>query len=175
MLLPSRKANRLNNFDYASKRLYFITLCTFDKLFLFGEIADKSMKLNQNGKIVQSEWQRSSEIRDEMILDEFIIMPNHLHGIILINKNVGATGRSPAALTNNGPKNKSLGSFIAGFKSSVTTQINELRKTPKQFVWQRNYHDHIIRDQTDLNRVREYIINNPSQWAMDELNSQNCN
>ena len=130
------------------------------------------------GKIIQSEWIKSSKIRKEIRLDHFIIMPNHIHGIIFITtqnhplrstdaNDVGATGRSPLP---RGPKPKSLGSFVAGFKSIVTKRVNELRKTPGISVWQRNYYDHIIRNENELHLIRKYIVNNPAQWEYDREN-----
>ncbi len=127
---------------------------------------------------VKDEWMESSRIRKEIKLDQFILMPNHIHGIIFItNQNpplrstdandVGATGRSPLP---RGPKPKSLGSFVAGFKPIVTKRINELRKTPGISVWQRNYYDHIIRNENELHQIREYIVNNPAKWEYDREN-----
>jgi len=103
----------------------------------------------------------------EIILDQFIVMPNHIHGIVIINKNdnkLGANSHSPLQRM----KPKSISSFIAGYKSVVTKRINQIRNTHRQPVWQRNYYEHIIRDEKDLNRIREYIVNNPVKWEEDE-------
>ena len=174
----NRQSIRLQGYDYSRKGAYFITICAKNRQCLFGKIADDKMVLNMYGKIIQGEWIESSKIRKEIRLDHFIVMPNHIHGIIFITNqnpssrstetnNVGATGRSPLP---RGPKPKSLGSFVAGFKSIVTKRINELRKTPGISVWQRNYYDHIIRNENELHQTREYIVNNPAKWEYDREN-----
>ena len=123
-----------------------------------------------------NEWIRTAAIRREIELDEWVVMPNHLHGIIVIADNVGAHGRAP--LPDDAPCDvptstvftrppKSLGSLIAGFKSAVTKRINELRKTPGAPVWQRNYYEHIVRDENELNQIRQYIMDNPAKWETD--------
>ncbi len=124
------------------------------------------MRLNHSGGVVNDEWRRSEQIRREITLDEFVVMPNHLHGIVFIENTAGANGRSPLHRKNMG--SKTLSSFVAGFKSSVTKQINQIRQLSGIPVWQRNYYEHVIRDENDLNRIREYIINNPLQWGNDD-------
>jgi REP element-mobilizing transposase RayT len=121
---------------------------------------------------------RSSDMRSEIHIDEYIIMPNHLHGIVCIVSGEGsrpipsssscvrATGRSPIHLPR-GPAPRSLSSFVAGFKSAATTRINQHRGTPGARVWKRGYYDHIIRDPRDLDRIRRYIRQNPLKWALD--------
>jgi len=113
-------------------------------------------------------------IRNEIELfeNEFIVMPNHIHGVVWIVDNVGATGRSPLQqqrATSRSPQHeplkKSLSSFVAGFKSTVTKQINQIRQTPGIPVWQRNYYEHIVRGDNELTRIRQYIINNPKRWG----------
>ena len=143
---------------------------------MFGEIVEGEMMLNAIGKIAWEEWIRSPEIRREIGLDIFIVMPNHIHGIVYIFDDVvGATGQSPLPRHDchpHGPAPKSLGAFAAGFKSSVTKRINSLKHTPGSPVWQRNYYEHIIRDEADYERIANYIANNPSNWAEDEENRQ---
>ena len=133
------------------------------------------MQLNDIGQIVFEEWMRTPTIRTEIELDYFIIMPNHIHGIVIINDAnnnpdvfVGTHGR--ASLQR---KPRSLGSFVAGFKSIVTKRVNMIRMTPGEPIWQTRYHDHIIRNEVDLHRIRTYIANNPLQWALDEENPAN--
>jgi REP element-mobilizing transposase RayT len=134
------------------------------------------MRLNPFGEIVQEEWLRSAEIRREITLDAFIVMPNHIHGIIFIHDDsVGATGRSPLPSYNksrypHGPAPKSLGAFVAGFKSSATKRINSLDNALGAPIWQRNYYEHILRDQPDYERIAGYIADNPANWAKDEEN-----
>lgn len=194
-----RRSIRLINYDYSQSGAYFITICTHNREFLFGEIINGEMQLNELGKIVRNEWFRSTNIRNEIELyeNEFVVMPNHIHGIVWIvdiEKNiVGATGGSPGgsplqlSLSNkkslyhqsqspqqierpHGPLKKSLSSFVAGYKSAVTKQINQKRQTPGIPVWQRNYYEHIIRNDDELNKIRQYIINNPLNWETDENN-----
>jgi putative transposase len=173
-----RRSIRLPGYDYAAAGAYFVTISTQDRACLFGELVAGEMRLNGLGRIVQAEWLRSETIRREIALDEFVVMPNHIHGIVIISPSDppcrGARPCAPTratsarALLRRAPR--SLGSFIAGFKSVVTKRINEVRSTPGVPVWQRNYHDHIIRNDDDLNRIREYILLNPSWWADDREN-----
>jgi REP element-mobilizing transposase RayT len=166
-----RHSVRLRGYDYSSPGAYFITLCAWNRECIFGEIIDGEIKLNACGTIVQQEWMRSLTIRREIELDEFIIMPNHVHGVVFINSNgnatrdVGANGRSPLRM-----QSRSLSSFIAGFKSAVTKSINISRNTPGMPVWQRNYFERVIRNENELFRIREYIHINPAQWDIDEEN-----
>lgn len=159
---------RLKGYDYGQNGAYFVTVCTHNREYLFGDIVNGEMALNEYGQIVWDEWIKSSGIRGEIELDEFIITPNHLHGIIFIENPVGANGRSPLHRTNMG--SKTLSSFMAGFKSTVTRQINQIRNTPGISVWQRNYWEHIIRDEKSLENIRNYVINNPAKWDEDENN-----
>ncbi|HWP92234.1 MAG TPA: transposase [Thermodesulfobacteriota bacterium] len=134
----------------------------------FGDIVEGRMFLNEIGFLVSDEWIRSVQLRKEIELDEFVVMPNHLHGIVIIREsNVGATGRSPLP---KGPKPRSIGAFIAGFKSSATKRINIMRGTSGFRIWQRNYYERIIRNEDELNEIREYIANNPLKWESDEEN-----
>ena len=143
-----RRSIRLKDYDYSQSGAYFITICTHNKEILFGEILDGEMQLNKFGWVISKEWLRSIQLRQEIELDEFVIMPNHIHGIvIIIESNVGATGRSPLP---KGPKPKSIGAFVASFKSAVTKRINSIRGTLGIPVWQRNYYEHILRDEKDL-------------------------
>ena len=164
---------RLRSHDYGSTGAYFVTLCTCRRERLFGEIVDGDVRLNDTGRIVVSEWLRSAAIRPEIDLDAFVVMPNHLHGIVVIDAPVGATDRVGAhgrAPLHPRRPSRSLGSFVAGFKSAATTRVNALRGTPRAPLWQRNYHDRVIRDEDELNRIRTYINDNPLHWADDDNN-----
>ena len=177
-----RHSIRLKGYHYAQPGAYFVTICTHDRRCVFGRVVDGEMVLNLYGKIVWSEWFRTARIRPYVQLyeSEFVVMPNHVHGIIWIvdspNHNVnavGETGRSPlpdGRKNPRGPGSRSLGAIIAGFKSAVTKQINQLRNTPGAPVCQRNYYEHIVRDENALNHIREYIRNNPFNWSMDQEN-----
>ena len=133
------------------------------------------MRLNSFGEIARDEWARSEVVRPEIQLDAFTVMPNHIHAIVWIRDTVGAQGLTPlrdAPLPRRVPyrQPRSLGALIGGFKSSVSKRINEMRRTPGTPVWQRNYWERIIRDDDELDRIREYIAENPSRWAEDQEN-----
>lgn len=169
-----RQSTRSTGYNYSDPGAYFVTICTRNRECLFGEIVGGKVRLNEWGEIAQEEWFRSEQIRHEIRLkpNEFVVMPNHIHGIVWIRGNhAGATARLPLPpdVSNpRGPVSRSLGAFLTGFKSAVTKQINQLRGTPGISVWQRNYFEHIIRNEEELSRIREYIISNPSNWRTDE-------
>ena len=171
-----RRSIRLPGYDYTRSGYYFVTICCYQRQCLFGDIVNGAMQLNQFGEIVQKEWLRSSIIRQEIELNEFVVMPNHFHGIVIINP-VGAFDRTPLPQSNKpiipSMKPKSLSSLMAGFKSSVTKQINLIRNTARAKVWQRNYYEHIIRNEKALNNIQQYIINNPLSWQKDQLHPNN--
>ena len=158
----------MSGYDYAEEGAYFVTVVTHQRECLFGGIADGEMRVDGYGEVVRDEWLRSVQIRREIELDAFVVMPNHLHGIVVI-RDVGAHGRAPLPLApHRSPR--SLGSFVAGFKSAVTKRINTMRRTPGLPVWQRNYWERVIRDERELDRVRQYIAENPLRWDEDPEN-----
>ncbi|MDY7049890.1 MAG: transposase [Microcystis panniformis WG22] len=179
-----RRSIRLRNYDYSQPGAYFVTICTYQKQPWFGEIKNGQMYLNQFGKIVADEWLKTCKIRPNFQLDEWVIMPNHFHVIVIINdysddnQSLG-NGQSASRfgrrqfdkLTDHDalPQQKpnSLSSCIAGFKSAVTKRINLLRQNTDTPIWQRNYYESILRDEKYLAVVREYIINNPKNWPND--------
>lgn len=188
-----RQSIRLKYFNYSQHGAYFITICTYKRTCLFGNIVNGQMILNDYGKIVKEEWLESQHKRPEIKLDEFVVMPNHFHGIVIIDPHiqnpvaVGAHSYAPFTHSSHAIKApsrpsradsrpplrrspRSLGSFIAGFKSSVTTRINTASNTPGTPIWQRNYYDRIIRNEIKLNNIRTYIQFNPAQWQWDENN-----
>lgn len=141
---------------------------------MFGDVINGKMWLNDAGRVVRDEWLKTPAVRPNVrIVDaEFVVMPNHLHGIIWIE--VHATRRvSPTIHKTNrpqGPQPGSIGAIIGQFKSVVTKRINRLRGTIGTPVWQRNYYERIIRDDDALHRIRQYIINNPARWSIDSKN-----
>jgi len=159
-----RRSIRLREYDYSSAGAYFVTICTHRRALLLGEVVDGELVLNSFGETVREEWLRSADIRAEIELDEFVVMPNHIHGIVFITG--AGRGDRPVAPTP-GPRPRSLSSLIAGFKSAATKRINDLRDTPGSPVWQRNYYERVIRDERELTRIREYIQQNPLQWRLD--------
>ena len=170
-----RRSIRLPGYDYRQSGAYFVTICVDRRQCLFGNIVDGQMNLNQHGVIVADEWQKSSLIRQEIELDAWVVMPNHFLGIVIIeNNNVRANGRSPLrddSLPRMKPK--SLSSLMAGFKSITTKKINILRDAPGTPLWQRNYYEHIIRNPDAMDKIRQYIINNPVSWSIDQLHPNN--
>ena len=174
---------RLQHWDYGSPGLYFITVCTKNRKHYFGEISNDEMILNDLGFFVQSEWIKSPEIRPDMNLElgEFVVMPNHFHGIMIIGDNafnrvdgdrdamhrVSTTANAqPTPANKFGPQSKNLGSIMRGFKSSVTTYSKKLNVA---FGWQERFHDHIIRSQDEFVRISNYILNNPNNWEEDKF------
>ena len=122
-----RRSLRLKDYNYGGPGAYFVTICTRDRLPLFGGIVEGRMRLTEYGRIVSQEWKISATIRQELTLDAFVVMPNHVHGVVIIDEsNVGATGGSPVRL---GPHQRFLGSFLSGFKSATTKRINDLQRT----------------------------------------------
>ena len=133
------------------------------------------------GKIVVEEWERSAAVRPTLRLDAFVVMPNHTHGIVtVVEGHVGAHSNAPRegallrAPTAAGPTRRAprtLGSFVGAFKGAAPRRINALRDTPGTRVWQRNYYEHIIRDEDGYRRVYAYIEDNRRRWAEDEYHS----
>ncbi len=164
-----RRSIRLKEYNYAQAGAYFVTIVTYQRESLFGEIVDGVMKLNEWGEIARREWFKTAELRPyiELYEDEFVVMPNHAHGILWMNDDVGAE-RCSAPTTPHVPAG-SLGAIVRAYKSAVTYAINAARQTRGMVVWQRNYYEHIIRNDADLNRIREYVVNNPLKWADDDL------
>ena len=177
-----RRSIRLNDYDYTQAGAYFITICSWGRECLFGDILDGKLQLNEFGQIIEREWLHTGIVRSNVILDAHIVMPNHIHGIIILNDIVGATRRVAQNRANHriapteksiGPISDSIGAIIGQFKSIVTKQINQICNTPGIPVWQRNYYEHIIRDEDEMSRIREYIIHNPLQWTEDKNNPVN--
>ena len=164
-----RRSIRLKEYDYSRAGAYFVTICTHNREYLFGNVVNDEMVLSEYGKIVENVWYNLTGHYQNIKLDKFIVMPNHIHGIIvLIDVDIVGAGLKPAPtdLTKYYP----LSEIIRAFKTFSARHVNELRKTPGIPVWQRNYHEHIVRNENELNRIREYIINNPLQWQFDREN-----
>ena len=201
-------SNRLRGWDYAGSGHYYITIVTAGRNRLFGEIKNGEMILNDLGQIVYDEFFKSFELRDELFLGEFVLMPDHLHAIVILDKskcecsghvgtrgNVGMHGRvethgraslptpptSPIPSPQFQRQPKSISSFVAGFKSSTIKRIDDWidanHLTMAKFnknnpLWQSNYHDHIIRNETEYRHISDYIIRNPIEWKEDTLNQK---
>ena len=164
-----RRSIRLPGYDYAQPGAYFITLCTRQRECLFGEIRDGAMRLNEAGQIVAREWRTTAQIRENIELDAWVVMPNHLHGILVISDCRGTARCAPAIERFGQPVAGSIPTIVRSFKAAVTKHINNLHSTSAVPLWQRNYWEHVIRDKADLHRIREYIENNPASWELDAL------
>lgn len=133
------------------------------------------MRLDEAGGIVADGWMNTADARDEVALDEWVVMPNHIHGILVIAEDRGTADgrgtarRAPMAERFGRPVPGSVPTIIRSFKSAVTRRINELRQTPGAGLWQRNYWEHVIRDEAECDRIRAYIRDNPTRWEGDRL------
>lgn len=188
-----RRSIRLRDYDYSQAGAYFITICTQGRECPFGEIVDGTMILNGAGRMVEKCWHDIPAHFPDIELDEFVVMPNHVHGILSIIKpvganigenvrtdvrvnvgakngvvDVGAKNVSPLPSQQRPGTSKTIGSIIRGLKIGVTKWMRE--HTPIHNIWQRNYFEHIIRDEAALNRIRQYIMENPVRWAEDTEN-----
>ncbi|MFH2138527.1 MAG: transposase [Candidatus Omnitrophota bacterium] len=170
----TRKNNRLKHCDYTLNGYYYVTICTDGRKEWLGNVINDQIQINLYGRICQQTWLDLPTHYNNLSIDTFILMPNHIHGILIIdnfNKRVNPRGRvtNPPLQVNNN-KSYSLSEIIRGFKTFSSKQINITIKTGNKFKWQRSFHDHIIRNDKSLNNIREYIINNPAAWAEDENN-----
>lgn len=175
-----RRSIRLPDYDYAMEGAYFITICTEDKECLFGDIHEGIMSPNAMGKIVQACWLDLPKHFPFVDLDAFALMPNHMHGIIVIaergealaHRSEGSVGirganASPLHVTPHGTTPQSLSAIVQNLKSVSTRRINRVNRTPGRTIWQRNYYEHIIRSEKSLNAIRQYIEVNPTGWLQD--------
>jgi REP element-mobilizing transposase RayT len=175
------KSNRLQNYDYSSNWWYFITICTKDRQNYFGEIINWEIILNDIWKIAEKYYLEIPKHFPDVILDYFIIMPNHIHWIIIISKNNDWTVETKNFLSLQQDKNnnikmpkwtsKTIWSIIRWFKIGVTKCIRE--NTDIYQIWQPNYYDRIIRNEIELDKIRKYIIENPLKWEFDKNNEEN--
>jgi len=149
-----RRSIRLNGHDYSSPGAYYVTICTLDRQHLLGTVELGAMHLNENGQIVADEWQWLATHFDAVAPDAWVVLPNHLHGIIVLGPNP--------------PRRKPLGQIIGAFKTVTTKRINAIRQTPDAAVWQRNFWDHVIRDEFEMNSIRSYIAHNIENWSEDD-------
>ena len=170
-----RYSSRSQGYDYSQNGAYFITLCTEDRKPLFGKIINGEMQLSQFGIIARDEWQKTSEMRKNIEMDEFVVMPNHFHGIIIINDLpcTGTLQRAPTREQFGKPTSNSIPTIIRGYKAAVTKRINTIRINTGAYnmperIWQRNYYEHVIRNEASLHRIREYIMGNPLNWKDDD-------
>lgn len=170
MTICDRKLNRLSGYDYSQPGWYFITICTWQKIHWFGHVQHNRMCVNQFGAMIYNYWHTIPNHFDSVSLDTFIIMPNHIHGIIRIHNSVrNGHGRSLHDKNNVPMQYKSdritmtIPTIINGFKSSVT-RVMRNQNHEYEFRWQKSYHDRIIRSERELQNVRKYILENPRDY-----------
>ena len=161
-----RRSIRLKEYDYSQAGAYFVTIVAWQREVLFGEIVNGEMVLNDFGKIAAEKWEWLETQYEYVELGAWIIMPNHHHGILVIHDGRGGSRPAPTPPT----KHKPLGGLIGAFKTVSTKQINLLRDTEGQVVWQRNFYEHIIRNEAEMDRISRYIESNPMRWANDDEN-----
>ena len=166
-----RRSIRLPGYDYSQSGAYFITICAYQRQCIFGDVIDGQMVLNQYGAIVADTYQWLCQRYPYWYTDEWIVMPNHFHAIMVLTDQP-CRGVSRNAPTTN-KQRKPLGRLIGAFKTVSIKKINILRDAPGTTLWQRNYYEHIIRNQDAMDKIRQYIINNPRSWSIDQLHPDN--
>ncbi len=152
---PRRRSLRLPGYDYSQAGAYFVTACTQNRVMLFGEVIDGDVRLNEMGTIVQQIWDDLPTHYHGIDLDAFIVMPNHVHGIII--------------LADESARRHAIPEIVRGFKTFSARRVNE-RAGKSGVLWQRGYYEHVIRNEKALDRIRAYIANNPARWADDPEN-----
>lgn len=162
-VLPQRCGLRLKGYDYSQEGAYFVTICTHGKECLFGEVIGSEMKVNELGRKVQEAWNDLPVHYPHIAMDAFVVMPNHVHGVIVLRARAERAGLKPA------PTQHGLPEIVRAFKTFSARRINEFRRTSGVPVWQRNYYEHVIRNDADYDRIAEYITNNPQRWMEDSL------
>jgi len=163
------ETTRLPDYDYSQEGAYYITICTKNHEQLFGRVSGDKVELSQIGRFALNCWKTIPDHFPNVYIDFVIIMPNHIHGILFIN-NVSPTQETLCATSLHSgisPKSGTISTIIRSFKSAVTFLCN---KNNLVFAWQPRFYEHIIRNETELFRVREYIMNNPLKWSLDKFN-----
>lgn len=183
---PRRRSIRLPLYDYAAPGWYFVTLCAQHRACLFGEVAGETVRLSTAGRIVQAAWDDLPSHYPRVVLDAFVVMPNHLHGIVGITEGeadpdsatrpdgVGAIHELPLLARDKTPRHiqrrRMLLPMVVGrLKTTTAKEINRLCGTPGEKVWQRNYWERVLRDERELTLARDYIVTNPLRWHLDRL------
>jgi putative transposase len=184
---PNRRSIRLKGYDYALPAAYFVTLVVQKRICLFGFVEGSHIRLNEIGEMIIRCWLNIPDNFDNTSLDEFVLMPNHLHGIIFVHE---APGKGEALadtdqgvedimianaspLQPRGTQSRSLSAIIQNFKSVSTRMVNKLYFKPGNKIWQRNFYERIIPNQRELDAIHQYIIDNPSNWKLDRKNPTN--
>ncbi len=161
-----RRSIRLQGYDYSQAGLYFVTICTMDRECLFGDVIDGQMRPSSAGMIVQQALEQLPARFSHVTVDQYIVMPNHVHAIIALSGLPTDVSDTPATTGSGHPAG--LGEIICAFKASTTRSIR--LQTTSSFGWQRNYYEHIIRNEQSLQRILQYIVDNPARWSTDAEN-----
>ena len=167
-----RRSIRLKGYDYTQVGAYFITVRTRGGHLLFGDIVGAKTHLTKVGDVADACWRDIPHHYPNVDLDEYIVMPNHVHGIVVLlgQDCKGTACRAPTAEQFSRPTPLSIPTIVRSFKAAVTRQVHLIHCFSKASLWQRNYYEHVIRDDTSLDRVRDYILTNPLRWALDREN-----
>ncbi len=171
---PARQAVRLPRYNYAGPGAYFVTICTHERRLLLGDVLHDQMTLNPTGEIVESCWKDIPLYFPNTELPVCVVMPNHLHGIVVLSGPVGTRHGVSAARAHTEsfgkPVTGSLPTIIRSFKAAATKRVNANNRSAQSPLWQKGYYEHVIRSQSELRQIGEYILGNPSKWSLDREN-----
>jgi REP element-mobilizing transposase RayT len=167
-MLPRRKAARLRGYDYTQPGMYFVTVCTHSRRSVLGEVNGEEVRLTPVGLIVFEAWSSIPSHFSTVDIDTFVVMPNHIHGVLFLRDTVGAKHASPLQRISKGTVASSLSAVVQSFKSASSRLANRRYPDSDRPFWQRGFFERIVRDDAELCRIRRYIEENPSRWAEDE-------
>ena len=169
-----RRALRLPGYDYAQAGAYFVTICTRDRICVLGDVVDGEVRLSELGEMVNSVWLELPRHYPHVRLDAWVVMPNHVHGILLLEPDgdMAGAGLKPAPT---GRRRHGIPEVVRAFKTFSAGGINAVRGTAGTSFWQRNYYEHVIRDEASLDHIRHYIVDNPARWDEDPENPASKN
>jgi putative transposase len=167
-----RKSIRLKEYDYSQPGEYFVTICAKNHKCIFGSIVNGQIDLNERGRIVERCWKGIPEHFSNVKLDEYVIMPNHIHGILILNESVGTRHAVSLHERFGKPVSGSVSTIVRSFKSAVTKRINEMHVRESAQLWQPRYYDRIIRSEKELQNIRDYIANNVITWTYNKENPE---
>ncbi|MFY9804437.1 MAG: transposase [Candidatus Acidiferrales bacterium] len=170
--LPNRRSIRLRAFDYSQRASYFVTIATHNSKHIFGEIILNQMKLSRIGQIVSECWTEIPDHFPAIVLGESIVMPNHIHGVIVIRARarhaVPLQSQAESVEAFGRPRVASIPTVVRSFKSAVSLRARKALAQPTMQVWQRNYFERVIRGEREFSKVRKYILQNPARWEWEK-------
>ncbi len=170
--IPRRRSVRLSGYDYSSAGAYFVSFVVQGRLCLFGEVVDGEMCLNGAGKMVRRVWEGMPERFPYIVMDAYVVMPNHMHGVVFLSQTAAAADASTGETVQDVP---TLGDVVRVFKSLTTVEYGKGVRGMgwvryEKRLWQRNYYERVVRNGSEMRAVREYIANNPRNWELDREN-----